>query len=86
MFALHKGYGGTDFSTKLRKRALCGLLISISAIPIVLVTGNWIMFGVHTVLSLVGMVVFGVWNPTRSARDEETLIAALSSLIPIFMV
>ena len=84
--ALHKGYGGDDTQTKVKKRTICGGLLTITALPIAIVTGNWLMFGIHTLLCLTGMVVLGVWNPTRNARDEETLIGTLAVVMPMFMI
>ena len=84
MGALHKGYSNND-GQGLKKRSICALLLSISALPIAIVTGNWILFGVHTLLCFTGMVIFGVTNPMRNARDEETAIGALSVLMPLFM-
>ena len=83
--ALHKGYSNRD-NQGWKKRLLCSLLLCISGLPITIVTGNWIMFGIHTVLCFLGMGILGIYNPTRSARDEETLIGALAVLMPIFMV
>ena len=85
MGALHKGYSNRD-GQGWKRRLLCALLLSISALPIAIVTGNWILFGVHTLLCFTAMVILGVTNPTKSARDEETLIAALVVIIPFFMV
>jgi len=84
MGALHKGYSNNE-GQGLKKRLLCALLLSISGLPIAIVTGNWILFGVHTLLCFTAMVIFGVTNPMRSARDEETAIGALSVLMPLFM-
>lgn len=85
--SLHLGYGGTDnVWIKLRKRAIYGLCLGISALPVVFVSGLWILYILHCVLCVASSVVLGVFNPTKSARDEETLIAVLSTVLVLFLI
>jgi len=84
--ALHLGYGAEEVPKKLRRRALYGLALGVASLPIALKTGNWIMFAFNLVLCVGASVILGVFNPLRSARDEETLIGALSVVLPMFMV
>lgn len=84
--SLHLGYGGDDFATKFRKRALYGLLLGISAVPLVFGLYLWSLFSIHVCLCVLVSTIFGVFNPTKNARDEETIISALSTVIPLFLI
>jgi len=84
--ALCIGYGAEKKSEKIKKRALYGLALGFSAIPVAIVTSKWLLFGFHLALCIGASVLLGVYNPLRNARDEETLIGALSVIIPVFMV
>jgi hypothetical protein len=85
--SLHMGYGGTDdVWFKIRKRSIYGLCIAISALPIVLISHLWLLFGFHCALCVSSSVFLGVSNPTTSARDEESLIAALSTVLVLFLI
>lgn len=85
--ALHIGYGGTDeTSVKIRKRLVYGLAIGVSALPLGFSSGLWILFGFHLMVCMSVSVLLGVWNITDSARSEESLIAALSSILPLFLI
>ena len=86
MGALTIGYGADEFEEKIKKRALYGLALGVSALPVAIVTGKWLLFGFHTGLCLASSILLGVFNPLRSARGEETLIGTLSVITPIFMV
>jgi hypothetical protein len=61
------------------------LLYALAAIPLAIITGNWIVFALHTALCVVFSVVLGVTNPVY-ARKEETLIGLTIGLLPLFMV
>lgn len=85
--ALHIGYGGTDDTIiKIRKRAIYGLAIGVSSLPLLFNSHLWVLYGVHVFLCVSMSVLLGVINPTRSARDEESLIAAFSSVLPLFLI
>lgn len=85
--ALTIGYGGTDDTlVKIRKRAIYGLAIAVSAVPLLFPSHLWVLFGFHVFLCVSASVLLGVVNPTKSARDEESLIAAFSSIIPLFLI
>ena len=84
--ALHLGYGAEKVLEKLRRRAIYGLALGVASLPIALKTGNWIMFASNMVLCVGASITFGVFNPLRNARDEETIIGALSIVLPMFMV
>ena len=71
---------------KLIRRSIYGLALAMAALPLALSTWNWLLFGMHVVLCVMFSVALGVFNPTRSARDEESLIAVGISIMPIFMV
>jgi len=86
MASLCIGYGAEEKKEKIKKRALYGLALGVSAIPVAIVTSKWLLFGFHLVLCIGASVLLGVYNPLRNARDEETLIATLSVIMPIFMI
>jgi hypothetical protein len=85
-FSLHLGYGGTDnVWIKVRKRSIYGLALGISALPLVLISGLWVLFAFHCVLCIASSVLLGVFNPVH-ARSEESLIAVLSTVLVLFLI
>lgn len=84
--SLHIGYGGDDTSTKIRKRFIYGLAIAIAALPLAVISGLWLLYSIHVVVCVSMSVLLGVFNPTDSARSEETLIACFSSVLPLFLI
>lgn len=84
--SLHLGYGGNDVKTKLRKRFIYGSCLGLSALPLCYPSGLFYLFGGHVSLCIFASVFLGVFNPTRNARSEETLIAVLSTVIPLFLI
>lgn len=85
--SLHLGYGGTDnVWVKIRKRSIYGLAIGVSAIPICIVSSMWWLFAIHVGCCVMGSVFLGVYNPSRNARSEETIIAVLSTLLVLFLI
>ena len=84
--SLHIGYGGTDnVWIKIRKRAIYGLCLGVSALPLALSSHLWILFGFHVALCVASSVLLGVVNPTKDARSEESLIAVFSTLLVLFL-
>lgn len=83
---LSMGYGANDTFTKIRKRAIYGLILGCSSIPIVVFSHMWVLFGFSVFLSVISCVVLGVFNPTKDARSEETLIATLCLLLTLFLI
>ena len=83
--ALHMGYGASEFWIKIRKRFLCGLALGCAAFPIAMGTGSWPLFGFHVALCIAVSISFGVFNITSSAREEETFLAAATTMLPLAM-
>ena len=83
--ALSIGYGGDELGEKILKRMRYGFLAGMAALPIAIVTGQWVMFGVHLVLCTALTTIYGVLNPVH-ARSEETIIATILGFTPLFMV
>ena len=81
--AFSLGYGATSMSDKIRKRAIAGLAIGFAAAPIAIVNAAWLLWVFHIILCVVTSVVLGVWNPTKSARAEETMIGFIAGFIPL---
>ncbi len=87
IFGLHLGYGGTNETIiKIRKRAVYGFILSLSAIPIVACSHLWNIFAFHVGLAVLSSTLFGTFNPFRSARDEETIIATSCFLLTLYMI
>lgn len=85
--SLHLGYGGTDNTwIKIRKRFLYGLALGIAPATLAVLNTAWTMWGLHIVLCVSFSVILGVFNPTKNARSEETLIATSSVLLPIYFI
>lgn len=84
--SLHLGYGGESTGVKVRKRLLYGLAIAVSALPLAVISGLWLLYGIHVAICVSMSVLLGVFNPTDSARSEETLIACFTSVLPLFLI
>ncbi len=85
--SLHLGYGGTDnVWIKIRKRAIYGLCLGVSAIPLALSSHLWVLFGFHVALCVASSVLLGVVNPTKDARSEESLIFSLATILVLFLI
>jgi hypothetical protein len=84
--SLHLGYGGDSIGKKLRKRSIYGLALGVSALPLCFGNYLWLLFGFHVVLCVAVSVILGVFNPAKTARNEETLIAALSTIIVLYLI
>lgn len=85
---LHLGYSGNDgkVSTKLRKRFLIASGLSLSAIPLVINSGLWRLLPLHICLCALGSIYCGVVSPFRHAREEETMIAILSTMTVLYLL
>ena len=84
--ALSLGYGGTDDTKKkILRRARVALALAAASLPLVIVNEAWLIFGIYAVMLQLVHVGFGVWNPFKSARAEETVIGATIALLPLFM-
>lgn len=84
--SLHLGYGGDNVKRKIIRRSIYGLAIAVSALPLAIISGLWILYSIHAFLCVSMSVLLGVFNPTDSARSEETLIACFSSVLPLFLI
>ena len=85
-FISHKiGYGTEDLWKKIIKRMLWSLMRTASALPIVLVTGQWILFLLQATVGLLITLCLGVMNPLK-APQEEGLINFSSVMFVPFMV
>ena len=85
--AFSLGYGGTDeLWKKIFKRGYCGAAIACASLPLAIVTGAIAMWIGHLILMVGMMVWLGVFNPTPSARNEETLLGTFSGLLPLFFI
>lgn len=84
--SLHLGYGGTsDTIRKIKKRAIYGVCLGVSALPLMLTSHNYILGISHVCLCVASSVVLGVTS-TVVARYEESLIGSLSTVLVLFMV
>lgn len=79
------GYGADDFKDKVIKRSRYGFFCSLAALPVAIVNQAWLMLVLHIFLCVLVSVVLGVFNPTKNARNEETLIGATIGLLPLYM-
>lgn len=81
--AYSTGYGGTsDTKVKILKRSRYGALTGIAAVWIAIPNATWLLLCLHIFLCVLVSVILGVWNPTKSARAEETAIGFTTMLIP----
>lgn len=79
-------YGADSFWVKVRKRFLYGLALGIAAAPLAILNTAWVLWGYHIFLCVSASIVFGVFNPFKNARDEETNIARFSQGLILFMI
>jgi len=84
--ALSMGYGADELWKKILKRGYCGIAISLGSLPLAIAIGSVFLWYVHLVLMTSMMIILGTWNPTPSARNEETTIGIFASLLPLFMI
>lgn len=86
MGALTLPYGANNTIEKIVKRGIYGFATGIASIWIALGSGNYYLFIINLILNICISILFGVWNPCRSARDEESFIGASEVLVPMFMI
>lgn len=84
--ALTLGYGGDTLAVKLKKRALYGLAVGISPLALAIVNATFWLLGLHVFLCVLISVALGVFNITKNARSEETVIGTTAVFLPMFMV
>ena len=64
----------------------CGLAFWASAFPLALHSKLWSLWAYYGILVVLSSVFFGVFNPFKNARDEESNIATAALMLPMFMV
>ena len=84
--SLSLGYGASDFKDKLFKRSIYGLALGCAPIGIVIISHTWGLFAFHVSSCVIASVAFGVFNISKTARSEETLIATYCCLLPLYMI
>ena len=82
----HIGYGADTTGKKILKRAGVGLAMGISALPLAISSQMFGLYLAHWVLVLGANIYFGVVNPFKSARDEESVIGFCDVVLPLFML
>lgn len=90
VIAFSKGYGENSQLMRLTKsrlltRLIYGFMIALCCLPVVIVKGHWLMFGLHIFVCMVVVGILGSQNPIK-ARSEETSIAVASGFLPLFMI
>lgn len=86
MGGLSNGYGADSVMGKVSRRALYGLILSLAGLPLVVFSHLWFLFGFSIGLAVLSSVLLGTWNPCKSARDEESLIATLCFLLMLYLI
>ena len=84
--AFSLGYGADKFWQKILKRAYCGAAISCASLPCALAVGSLNLWVFHFVVMTGTMIYLGAFNPTPSARNEETAIGAMACFMPLFFI
>ena len=85
-FSLSIGYGADNLRDKFIKRGRAGAAYATSALPLFIVNQSWLLMGLHFILCIGISIIMGVWNPTKSARAEETGIGFIIPYIPMFTI
>jgi hypothetical protein len=83
---LSLGYGASQTSEKIKKRAIAGSACACATLPVFLVNQVYDLLAVHILVCVLVSVVAGTWNKTSSARAEETLIGMTYGVIPMFII
>ena len=84
--SLHLPYGAKTLGKKIWLRTIFGLAVAFSAIIIPIISGKWVLFLLHVPFVVLSNIIFGVFNPFSSARDEESALGFFDTIIPIFMM
>lgn len=84
--ALSNGYGATKTFRKVVRRTIYGLFIGLCGLPLVIFSHLWILFAFSVCLAVISSITLGVFNPTKDARSEESLIATLGFLLILFLI
>ena len=89
--ALVQGYGVNSKLNKLTKnkyltRAIVGLIGALASLPVVIVNGAWVLFGLHILICVATSSILGAKNPINDARGEELTIAMAYGILPMMMV
>lgn len=84
--SLHIGYGADTIGKKILRRSIYGFAVGISAIPLLFGNYNYLLFIYHVILCVLSSVLLGAFNPTKNARDEESLIATLSTVCVLYLI
>lgn len=80
------GYGADDMLKKIARRLLYGFLVGIACVPIIFGLGNWGLAVVHIISCIIFSIIFGVFNITGNARNEEVLLGFIYVLLPMFLI
>jgi hypothetical protein len=83
---LHLGYGAEKTIQKIKKRAIVGVCLGMCDLPLAFLSGLWMLFFINLALCITVSILFGVFNPFKNARDEETNIATFSKVLTMFMI
>lgn len=81
--ALSIGYGAKKIIKKIKKRTIAGLAYGCAAIPIAIGSSSLVLLCLHIALCILVSIVLGVFNPTKSARAEETSIGFIIGFLPL---
>lgn len=84
--ALTLGYGADETIIKIEKRALYGMALAVAGLPLAICSSLWMLFAFNVIMCLMVSVLFGVWNPFKNARDEETAIASFSLILTMYLI
>ncbi len=84
--ALHLGYGADELPRKITRRFIAGFAIGVASLPLVFPNHLYLLFGYGVFLSTINSVILGAFNICKNARDEESLVATIGSIIPLFLI
>ncbi len=81
--SLTLGYSGDDAAEKVTRRMVYGLAVGFAAFPIAIATHLWLAFAMHMVVCMCVSLFLGVFNPTKSARAEESMVGFVIGFMPL---
>lgn len=84
-FSLCLGYGGNTSGEKFLRRLKCGLAMTLAGLPLVILTGSWLLLGLQVTVGTLCMLILGIFNPVEAA-EEELLIGTVTCIFVPFYV
>jgi hypothetical protein len=81
--SLSMGYGGVALGERIRRRLAFGSANAFVFCALFIYSQAWMLACWQMVLVPASYILFGVWNPFKSARIEESVLGGILVFLPI---